>query len=219
MGPETSTMRSPSCAVCEGAFGFIPTIVSVMAPLAPGRWWRSRRTAGPTRPGTSHGGNREVVGSRLTSATNFTPTGRTPTSLTSPPRVEDHLSYFVVLQPPQGGGALSVDDQLWGTRIENGEPGICRARRRRLRHQRPRLGAPPRAGDLVGGGWRWHRVDPVTGDTHRITYGICPSLDGDAILSGHDRCDRRRRAGRPGGMPPCPSSGRSSSPTRSVFAG
>lgn len=95
----------------------------------------------------------------------------------------DHMSYFVVLQPSEGGGSLSVFDLLWerhsdadadetwaGYRNDSWFDGI------------PALRLDPGPGDMIlfGGGWRWHRVDPVTGPIPRITYGgfAAPSRDG-----------------------------------------
>ena len=179
-----------SRAVCEEAFGFDPhdRVASVMAPLAPGRslvaveengrsykaghvrWWKPGGGGLPAHVGNEFHTNREDTDLA---------------HLATVARVEDHLSYFVVLQPPQGGGALSVYDQLWDEDRERGAWGFAE----RDDHDFDDVLArqfSPRAGDLVlfGGGWRWHRVDPVTGDTHRITYGgfCAPSLDGDAIL-------------------------------------
>ncbi len=100
-------------------------------------------------------------------------------------RIRDHYSWFVVLQPPEKGGALSVFDLLfethkpadptWGStgRDDRDFDGLA-ARR-----------VAPEAGSLVlfGGGWRWHRVDKIEGTRPRVTYGgfAGPSTDGRAI--------------------------------------
>jgi hypothetical protein len=93
----------------------------------------------------------------------------------------DHLSWFLVLQAPDGGGELSVFDRefeghaprdaAWG---EGGRDDVdfdaLPARR-----------IPPRVGDLVvfGGGWRWHRVEDVRGTRPRVTYGGFGGLSTD----------------------------------------
>jgi hypothetical protein len=49
----------------------------------------------------------------------------------------------------------------------------------------PALHLDPAPGDLIifGGGWRWHRVEPLTGTRARVTYGgfCAPSIDGDRL--------------------------------------
>ncbi len=87
--------------------------------------------------------------------------------------VRDHMSYFVVLREPDIGGDLSVYDLLWVDRPPELDhwDGMARDDSRFdamacLRHQ-------PKPGDLTifGGGWRYHRVDPVGGEVPRMTYG------------------------------------------------
>lgn len=98
--------------------------------------------------------------------------------------VADHLSYFIVLQPPDQGGVLSVYDVLWD------DDDAMAYDRVDLRDDSafddlPCLKLNPGAGDLIlfGGGWRWHRVDPLTGSIPRVTYGGFAglSLDGAAV--------------------------------------
>lgn len=99
-------------------------------------------------------------------------------------RIVDHLSYFVVLQKPEIGGSLSVYDLLWDPESsddswENGE------REDAYFDGLPRLKVDPEPGDLVvfGGGFRWHRIEPVLGPIPRMTYGgfCAPSVDGTAL--------------------------------------
>ena len=49
----------------------------------------------------------------------------------------------------------------------------------------PCLRLAPGPGDLIlfGGGWRWHRVDELTGTVERITYGgfCAPAADDSEI--------------------------------------
>lgn len=98
--------------------------------------------------------------------------------------VSDHLSYFVVLQPPDVGGALSVYDVVW-EQNDASEDGRVDERDDSSFDDLPCLRLTPDAGDLIlfGGGWRWHRVDPLTGERARVTYGgfCAPSLDGSAV--------------------------------------
>lgn len=99
-------------------------------------------------------------------------------------RIRDHYSWFVLVQAPEEGGALSVYDLLeetfesertWGE-LGRDDDSFDTAACRKV--------APP-AGTLVlfGGGWRWHRVDPIGGGRPRITYGgfAGPSLVGDGV--------------------------------------
>lgn len=93
----------------------------------------------------------------------------------------DHMSYFVMLQPPEIGGELSVYERLWeDSRDENGFATP-------LTHDAtefddaPHLSITPGPGDLIlfWAGRRWHRVEQVLGSKARITYGgfTAPSRD------------------------------------------
>lgn len=87
--------------------------------------------------------------------------------------VPQHLSYFIVLQQPMVGGSLSVfhlnRDQYrthtmpWGNsnRDDSWFDSV------------PHRVIDPPAGSMIvfGGGWHWHRVEPISGFTPRITYG------------------------------------------------
>ena len=96
--------------------------------------------------------------------------------------IRDHYSWFVILQPPAEGGALSVfdrtvEDPVPG-RSEWGPDGREDADFDSIAAKR----VAPGAGTLVlfGGGWRWHRVDAIGGTVPRVTYGgfASPSTDG-----------------------------------------
>jgi hypothetical protein len=100
-------------------------------------------------------------------------------------RVWDHISWFVVLQPPEAGGQLSVYDLLWADYHDH-ETAWSDATRDdsffdTVACMQPNLGA----GDMVmfGGGWRWHRVDQVRGTIPRMTYGgfASPALAGEVL--------------------------------------
>lgn len=98
--------------------------------------------------------------------------------------VLDHLSYFVVLQPPDRGGTFSVYDLLWDQDDASSDERVDLRDDSRF-DTMPHLSLNPGPGDLIifGGGWRWHRVEPLTGERARVTYGgFCsPSLDGSAL--------------------------------------
>jgi hypothetical protein len=85
----------------------------------------------------------------------------------------DHLSFFVVLQRPTAGGALTLYDV-----VDEGDPPDVAPWVEDGRDDAPLdpfvlATLDPPVGTLVvfGGGWRWHRVDPVTGPRPRVTYG------------------------------------------------
>lgn len=97
----------------------------------------------------------------------------------------NHMSYFIVLQQPRGGGALSVFDMLFTDHPTHQRRFDCEERDDGWFDQLPCVQFDPSPGDMIlfGGGWRWHRVDPVVGPTPRITYGgfASPSRDGTSI--------------------------------------
>lgn len=97
----------------------------------------------------------------------------------------DHYSWFMVLQPPSAGGALSLFDLLFDSDATElgawGEAG-------RDDSYLEQIGCHkiyPAAGSLIVfcGGRRWHRVDPIEGDRARVTYGgfAGVGVDGDSI--------------------------------------
>jgi hypothetical protein len=87
-------------------------------------------------------------------------------------RVPDHLSYFVVLDKPEVGGSLSVFDLLWSAddEVPSWEYGL---REDSWIDRYPSIAVDAEPGEMVlfGGGWRWHRIEPVQGSKPRITYG------------------------------------------------
>jgi len=93
----------------------------------------------------------------------------------------DHFSWFVVLQEPQSGGALSVFDDQYETEIAGIDPWTSGGRNDAPFDSRPCLKVPPSAGCMAifGGGWRWHRVDKVFGSRPRVTYGGFASMSTD----------------------------------------
>ena len=100
-------------------------------------------------------------------------------------KVVNHMSYFVVLKRPESGGTLSVFDLLWRDH-NNHETGWDSANRDDSFFDTvPCLRNDPGPGDMIlfGGGWRWHRVDPVQGSTPRITYGgfMSEAVTGDEL--------------------------------------
>jgi hypothetical protein len=96
----------------------------------------------------------------------------------------DHLSWFIVLQDPDHGGALSVYDLVHGT-YEPAEAWQEHGRRDGDFDGHEVLRVAPDPGGMVifGGGWRYHRVDPVEGRRPRITYGgfAGPGTDGNTL--------------------------------------
>lgn len=97
-------------------------------------------------------------------------------------RIRDHYSWFVVLQTPEVGGALSVFHRLYESHgPSDGEWGVT-GRSDDQFDQIPAKRLLPEPGSLVifGGGWRWHRVDRIGGGRPRVTYGgfAGPSTDG-----------------------------------------
>lgn len=151
---------------------------ALLAPGAPGRSYLpgQLRKWLPGRSLPAHIGN-EFHSDREDSAVD---------DLAATTRVRDHLSYFVVLQAPESGGALSVyeltEQEEDGRRL--GPFGLA-DRDDSFFDEVPRVQFTPVVGDLIvfGGGWRWHRVDPVGGSTERITYGgfCAPSVDGQNL--------------------------------------
>lgn len=107
------------------------------------------------------------------------------THLLTTTKIVDHMSYFVVLQPPSEGGALSVYDLLWRDHDDHETRWESAVRDDSFFDSQPCLKVTPGPGDMIlfGGGWRWHRVDPIEGDVTRVTYGgfMGTALDGDEL--------------------------------------
>jgi hypothetical protein len=100
-------------------------------------------------------------------------------------QVRDHMSYFIVLKKPTIGGVLSVYGVRWGEDPERQTGFGDGDRNDDYFDDLPcqKFDAAPGSLIMFGGGWRWHRVDPVQGPITRMTYGgfASPSLDGEAI--------------------------------------
>ncbi len=107
------------------------------------------------------------------------------THLRSTTDTRDHYSWFVVLQTPTEGGALSVFDLLYESDTDHLESWGEQGRDDSFFDSFPCRRISPAAGSLVffGGGWRWHRVDRVAGTRARVTYGgfAARSVDGQAV--------------------------------------
>jgi len=99
--------------------------------------------------------------------------------------VADHLSYFVVLQRADQGGALSVYDLVWEENDGQDEEWDNCIRDDAWIDKVPSTKLDLQPGDMVvfGGGWRWHKVDPPLGDKARITYGgfAARSIEGNDL--------------------------------------
>ena len=97
----------------------------------------------------------------------------------------DHLSFFVVLQRPVEGGALTLYDVVDGGAPPEVDPWVEDGRDDGPLDPFVLTTVDPPVGSLVvfGGGWRWHRVDPVTGSRPRVTYGAfaAPFRDGTGL--------------------------------------
>ena len=135
-------------AICREAFGFDvhQRVAAALTPLAGGRRidhpWDGDRpySAGNVRwyaPGS--GG---LPGPRRQRVPRSQTDGSTA-HLRTTTRIRDHFSWFVVLQPPETGGALSVFDLEFEAsvpRVGGLRPG--RARRLRVRHRAGPAGRP-----------------------------------------------------------------------------
>ena len=193
---EDGTDRGPhlddteKCRALYGeAFGFDPheRIASVLRPMANGREPRPPLEANrPYNPGNVRwydpglGGLRAHVGNEFRLAHEE----GAMSHLIATTDIHNHLSYFVVLQPPEQGGALSVFDLLWDSYQPDGREQWYLEDDSDFDEQ-PAMQHHPGPGDMIlfGGGWRWHRIDPIGGNVPRITYGgfLAPSTDGDAL--------------------------------------
>jgi len=171
-------------------FGFDPhqRIADVLQPMAEGL-----QLVAPTEDGRSYnpgnlrtyepglGGLRAHVGNEFID----TSAPGAMRHLLSTTRTRDHMSYFVVLQPSLEGGDLSVYDLLFVDHPTHERRWDGTYRDDAWFDELSCLRLSPGPGDMIlfGGGWRWHRVDPIEGSIPRITYGgfASPSLDGERI--------------------------------------
>jgi len=96
------------------------------------------------------------------------------------------LSYYLMIQPPEGGGALCVSTLRWrdidAARVVNG-----RSRVLDLVRARPHTELAPGAGDIVivDGGSRFHWVAPCRGARLRWTIGgfVSPARAGGRLYT------------------------------------
>ena len=171
------------------AFGFDPhdRVASILQPMAgtlrlepptedghgynPGqiRWWEPNQGGLPAHVGNEF--RRQLADGPMSHLVQVT-------------HVTNHLSYFVILQRADTGGELSVYDLTWDD--NSGPDNFTNAQRDDSWIDRTvctKLDLQP--GDMVlfGGGWRWHKVDPIFGSKPRISYGgfAAPSVDGEAL--------------------------------------
>lgn len=168
-------------------FGLDPheRVASVVEPMAGGL-----RCCPPEEGGRAYNpGNVRIYeggrgGLRAHAGNEFVDTGERGalSHLLTTTRCRDHLSYFVVLQRPTSGGQLAVFDLLFTEHRTHERTFDCEYRDDEFFDALPGLRFDPGPGDMVlfGGGWRWHRIDPVVGPTPRVTYGgfASPSTDG-----------------------------------------
>lgn len=174
--------------VLGAAFGFDPAqrVFDVVSRLVAGRTVTSpaegerRYSAGNVRfyePGSvglpAHAGNEFHMHGDGTLA-----------HLRSTTATTDHMSWFVILQQPDEGGELAVFDRTIETYTASG-PWTDQGRQDEEFDAIPALRVDPAPGSMVlfGGGWRWHRVEPVTGTVARATYGGFAGIshDGGAV--------------------------------------
>lgn len=85
--------------------------------------------------------------------------------------LEDQLSYFVMLNPPEAGGELVLYDLEWADTKDGKVKGGQLVES--VIEDYEQLPIQLRAGDMLlfDGGRIWHRVSPVQGTTPRITIG------------------------------------------------
>lgn len=176
--------------IYEELFGFDPSqrIVEVLQPMAEGL-----AIGPPTEDGREYNpGNLRIYepgrgGLRAHAGNEFIPVAApgAMNHLLTQTQVRDHMSFFAVLQRPEIGGALSVYDLLYVDHPEHVRRWDGEDRDDAFFDEYPCIKVDPDPGDMVifGGGWRWHRVDPVDGTIPRVTYGgfASPALVGSAI--------------------------------------
>jgi hapalindole-type alkaloid chlorinase len=126
----------------------------------------------------AHAGNEFVLSNKLGSADHLWTTTE----------CLDHLSWYVMIRPSEGGGELKVYEELWAPTSDDPDQYIQPLTRDAEEFDRmPALTLVPGPGDLIvfRGGRRWHRVEEILGSVPRLTYGgfAAPSRDGTAIHS------------------------------------
>lgn len=92
--------------------------------------------------------------------------------------MNDQLSYFIVLQNSEDGGELTLYDLIWEKgqtkdNPHNNEFVFLKDGSKVYIKDLSILKLKPKAGDLLMfyGGYIWHRVEDIKGDTPRITLG------------------------------------------------
>ena len=109
--------------------------------------------------------------------------------LTESAKVVDQMSYFIVIQEPESGGALEVFDMRW----EHGQSKVDNLENEEVilsngskyfpdrDSNRKKLSLKPNPGDMIlfQGGNIWHRISEIKGSKPRITFGgfIAPNLN------------------------------------------
>jgi hypothetical protein len=176
--------------VYEELFGFDPheRLGAVLAPALGGLAWSTPVEGGrPYNPGNirhmevgggglaAHAGNEFLVS---------TADGASRHLLATTQAI-DHMSYFVMLQPAEEGGELSVFERLWEDPAERGEDAAVPLLNDHEFDGVPHLAVTPAPGDLIlfNAGRRYHRVEEIRGTVPRITYGgfTAPSHGGTAL--------------------------------------
>lgn len=96
-------------------------------------------------------------------------------------RMWDSLSYFVIGEAPEVGGALELYDLMWDDTPEDIRDLAMSGDRDRLLERFPVRSVTPGVGDMIvfTGGRIWHRVAPVTGASERVTVGGFLALSAD----------------------------------------
>ena len=104
------------------------------------------------------------------------------THLRSIARLKDSLSYFITAQPAEAGGRLMVYDLSWEDTPEHVLELDMGPDRDPLlaSYQEDAIDLGPGDVVLFTGGRLWHRVEPVRGDTPRVTVG-------GFVAESHDR--------------------------------
>jgi hypothetical protein len=96
-------------------------------------------------------------------------------------RLVDSLSWFVVAEAPEDGGALTLYDLLWERTPDDIADLTMSEERDELLDRYPQVPIRLEAGDMIlfCGGRIWHRVAPVRGSRRRVTIGgfAATSLD------------------------------------------
>lgn len=193
IGPESQDRTEFFAAAEESrelyrvAFGFDPhdRVAAAVAPLAGGRQLQQPCEAGHEYiPGHLRWLDPEAAGLRAHADGEFGREMRhgSMSCLDSTTEIVGHLSYFVVMQRPASGGTLTVYDEAWDPDDQDVPHFDSGNRPDGWAEALPSITVDPGPGDMVvfGGGWRWHRIEPIGGPLHRITYGgfVAPSRTG-----------------------------------------